>query len=60
MRIIIRFEVEMKMKNGTVWSSDYDSYGEAYDAAVLKASEKLPKECCEEFVINKVYRNYAK
>lgn len=60
MRFVEKFEVACVLgNNDIVGAGVFDSYEEANDAAILKASEELPKETVKFYTINKFYANDA-
>ena len=55
-----KFEPICRLHDDTIISLGlFDSYGEAYDAAIIRAASQLPNETLKVFQINKVYVNIA-
>lgn len=59
MCFVEQFELIIKFVDGSIGIDVYPTYGEAYDAAVLKAASELPNETVICFQIIKSYLNTA-
>ena len=60
MQIEAAYEVVVQSVDNKIYVLGiYETYAEAYDAAVLDAAKELPKETVKSFMINDIYINVA-